>query len=508
MKLIDSLTYEPVPLSFGTSGLRGLAKDMTDLECYINTVAFLSFLQSKEGLSPESTVYIAGDLRESTPRITRSVIKAAEDAGHSVVYCGLIPTPALAYHALQKKSPCVMVTGSHIPADRNGIKFYKSNGEVLKSDEPLIKKHVSKIREVIYQQEVDETIFSTEGMLVKSNSLPPIDASAEENYKKRYAVENLPLRGKHIIFYDHSAVGRDLVSQLLESLGAQVTKVGRSDTFISIDTENVTQENKEYFSQLAKDYPGNFAIVSTDGDSDRPFVIDETGEFHRGDIVGCITATELGADFACIPISSNDAVDDYLRTRGVGITHTKIGSPYVIEGMESADGAKSVVGWEVNGGFLTQSTLTFNGLELMALPTRDAVLPILAVLLYAAKKSIKISEVFAELPQKYTGAALLDNVDDKAINILRNLSEHQDQTKELIHKYLNSDDLGEVTEVDFLDGARIHFTSRDIVHIRPSGNAPQLRIYTNCDSQKRADELAANAVKDGGLLENFIDGIV
>jgi len=37
-----------------------------------------------------------------------------------------------------------MVTGSHIPADRNGIKFTKRSGEILKSDEPGILEHVRK----------------------------------------------------------------------------------------------------------------------------------------------------------------------------------------------------------------------------------------------------------------------------------------------------------------------------------------------------------------------------
>ncbi len=40
------LKQEPVPLKFGTSGMRGLATDLTDLECYLNILGFLDYLKS------------------------------------------------------------------------------------------------------------------------------------------------------------------------------------------------------------------------------------------------------------------------------------------------------------------------------------------------------------------------------------------------------------------------------------------------------------------------------
>ena len=43
--LRDLLTYQPSELKFGTSGLRDLVTEMTDLECYINTFGFIRFLQ-------------------------------------------------------------------------------------------------------------------------------------------------------------------------------------------------------------------------------------------------------------------------------------------------------------------------------------------------------------------------------------------------------------------------------------------------------------------------------
>lgn len=507
-QLIKSLSYEPVELGFGTSGLRGLVADMTDIECYINSIAFLDYVAAAQGLLKGSVIFVGGDLRESTPRIMKTIVKAIEDAGYQSCYCGLLPTPALALYAQENNGPCIMVTGSHIPADRNGIKFYKLGGEVLKSDEAPIKQAVAIRRQTLYESNAEASLFGPDGMLISYPDLPTIESQAEQAYIVRYTdIVDRPLTNKHIVVYQHSAVGRDMLCQILESLGARVTAVGRSDVFIPIDSENVTPANKQYFRSLSEEYPDTFAIVSTDGDSDRPFLIDEHGEFYRGDIVGCIIAKELGADFVAVPISSNDAVDKFFESLGIKLVHTKIGSPYVVEAMQAAANAVRPAGWEVNGGFLLGNNVPYKGTQLRALPTRDAILPIVAVLVAAVQSKQKLSELFATLPQRFTGGGLLDNIDLSAINKLKQLGQDNERLTALIKRVFAGTDLGEVDTVDTTDGIRVYFAGRDIVHIRPSGNAPQLRIYTNADSQQRADKLAEDATASGGLLENFIQAL-
>ncbi|MEA7188015.1 hypothetical protein ONJ45_27985, partial [Salmonella enterica subsp. enterica serovar Virginia] len=50
-------------------------------------------------------------------------------------------TPALAHQSISDKVPAIMVTGSHIPFDRNGLKFYRPDGEITKEKgiEPIFK---------------------------------------------------------------------------------------------------------------------------------------------------------------------------------------------------------------------------------------------------------------------------------------------------------------------------------------------------------------------------------
>lgn len=501
--LQETLNYTPVELSFGTSGLRGLVTDMTDLECYINTAGFIAFLEAQdEGVKEGNSIYLAGDLRSSTPRITKAVIKAIHDAGMVVEYFGLIPTPAIAFYALQKGVPCIMVTGSHIPDDRNGIKFYKSNGEVLKADETAIKGAVATVRTNVYGTDASQSIFDLGGMLTTDVDVPVEDPAARETYMARYqkVFDGKTFAGKKIVMYQHSAVGRDLIVDLFEKMGADVVPVGRSDVFIPIDTENVTPENQQYFAQLAQQHPDAFAIISTDGDSDRPFVIDENGIFNRGDVLGAVVAEWLKADFAAFPVSASDATTKELDIAGIDWHSTKIGSPYVVVAMQEAQihGHHRVVGWEVNGGFLLGADIEVNGQQLGALPTRDAVLPIIIALLSASSKGKKVSEIFAALPQRATQAGLIDNFPTEVSGkIIGSFNYDTVEARAALERYFTSErGFGAITGINSVDGVRIFFDNGDIAHLRPSGNAPQLRIYSVAATQERADQIVAMAIAE------------
>ena len=118
-----------LPPKFGTSGLRGLVTELSDGLCAAYTRAFLRACGQPEML------LIGRDLRPSSPRIAAAVAAGAASLGVRVVDCGAVPTPALALAALARQAPSAMVTGSHIPADRNGLKFYTARGEITKADE-------------------------------------------------------------------------------------------------------------------------------------------------------------------------------------------------------------------------------------------------------------------------------------------------------------------------------------------------------------------------------------
>ncbi|MFD2191863.1 hypothetical protein [Pistricoccus aurantiacus] len=71
-----------------------------------------------------SQVAVGLDRRPSSPTIAAVCSAAASAMGVEVVDYGILSTPALALQAMVDGMPAIMVTGSHIPFDRNGIKFY------------------------------------------------------------------------------------------------------------------------------------------------------------------------------------------------------------------------------------------------------------------------------------------------------------------------------------------------------------------------------------------------
>ncbi|MEL6736246.1 MAG: phosphomannomutase, partial [Pseudomonadota bacterium] len=125
-------------LKFGTSGLRGLAIDLLDGGAAQYVAAFCDVLLERETAQAGDSVYLAHDHRVSSPALLQAAADAIAARGLTPVSCGAIPTPALALHAMGKNAAAIMITGSHIPADRNGLKFYRPDGEIDKADEAAI----------------------------------------------------------------------------------------------------------------------------------------------------------------------------------------------------------------------------------------------------------------------------------------------------------------------------------------------------------------------------------
>ena len=471
-------------VAFGTSGARGEVTAMTDRVCYGYTSGFLSYLAELGDFAEGGRVALAGDLRPSTPRILAACARAIRDSGGVPVFCGYVPTPALALFAFAQEIPSLMVTGSHIPADRNGIKFYRPAGEVLKEDEAGMARQMVDLR-------ADR--FTSQGDLALTEPLPAV-TDVEDAYVARYVTHfgAGALAGQRIGVYQHSAVGRDILARIVRELGAEVELLGRSEVFIPVDTEAIRPEDIELALSWAAE--GRFdAIISTDGDSDRPLIADETGKWLRGDVLGILCAARIGATSVVTPVSSNSALE---RTGWFAVCRrTRIGSPYVIAAMteELATGSARVCGYEANGGFLLASNIPGAGaIETTALPTRDAVLPILSVLTAAAKS---VAAQLAALPQSFTFSDRIAPFARAATDHLLGMLLDGDAAARLaLQTQLFGGFAGAAVSLDLTDGVRATFESGAVIHLRPSGNAPELRCYTEADSEAAAKAINREAL--------------
>lgn len=482
---------EELGVAFGTSGVRGLVKDLTPELCF----AFVrSFLQ--EVCPSASGVAVGVDLRPSSPAIAKAVLLAADSCGANVVFCGALPTPALAFYAMQHNLPAVMITGSHIPFDRNGIKFYRPDGEISKADEAAIIDGIVAVPETLSEQ-------------VAQLALPSVDDVAITLFKQRYTslFPSTMLQGKRIGVYEHSSVARDLIKALLCHFGADVVSLERIETFVPIDTEAVSEEDVQKGLNWSKDYQLD-AIISTDGDGDRPLIANERGEWLRGDLLGVLCADYLAATHVAAPVNVNTVLElrGALQNPVRKTLRTQIGSPYVIAGMEAllqqAPEAR-LVGYEANGGFLVGADFVVNGQTLHALPTRDSVLPALIVLAMSFEQACPISLLTAEFPERFTASDRIKGIPTEiSRQLIADIKVNQTKQTELLSAIVQDSDVLHVISIDETDGLRMTLNNGDIVHLRPSGNAPELRCYAESARMVRSNQLVSSILKCD-LLTNF-----
>jgi phosphomannomutase len=255
-----------------------------------------------------------------------------------------------------------------------------------------------------------------------------------------------------------------------------VIELGRSPDFIPVDTEAVDPAIRVTLKDWAKAHQLD-AIISTDGDGDRPLMTDATGTVIVGDILGQITGAALGATVAVTPVSSNTGAE----AKFAQVIRTRIGSPYVIAGMQTAQG--DVVGYEANGGFLLGFAAHGPHGALPPLMTRDAVLPLVAPLALA-KAAGGLAQLVAGEPARFTAA---DRLQEVSTEMSQALVAQFDTNPAKRFAFLAGFD-GAEARVDRTDGLRMTLQDGRIVHLRPSGNAPELRLYAEADSARSAEE--------------------
>lgn len=454
-------------LKFGTSGLRGLVVDLEGQPARQWVRAFLRHCGVRSG-----PVLVGRDLRASSSGIAADCAAAIAASGLEPTDCGALPTPALALESERLGVPAIMVTGSHIPEDRNGLKFYRAGAEITKGDEDAIR-------------------AAWTGETVGDMETPIRDGAREATtrYRRRYLdfFASDALAGLAVGIYQHSSVARDLLVEVVEALGARAIPLARSEIFVPVDTEAHGPDDFERmraFAALEK----LDAIVSTDGDADRPLVADETGQIVRGDILGMLTARRFGLSTIVTPVTSGSAMERF----GATVLRTRVGSPYVIAGMAEAGPAGGLVGFEANGGVLLGSAVTEDGRTLRALPTRDALLPILACLSELKRSGQGLGALVAALEPGHVLADRLKDVPASAsATFLESLAKPTGAQSFFAP-------VGAVAAIDTLDGTRVRLGDGAVVHFRASGNSPELRCYVEAGDARRAADLLAWGIATAG----------
>jgi phosphomannomutase len=445
--------------------------DFTESLC---TAYVGAFLERFEAIAAGRTAYVGADLRDSSPRIAGQCLAAVSAAGWTPVWAGTVPTPALAAYAMARQAPAIMVTGSHIPETYNGIKFYRPDGEFLKDDEAPVR-----IRA--------EEIMAAGSAAAGVEPGEPLAAVAED-YVGRYvtAFGASALSGLKIGIDLHSAVGRDLLVRIFAGLGAEILPFRRVERFVAVDTEALDPEDIARARALIVEQRLD-AVISTDGDGDRPLGIDETGRQINGDVLGVLTARAIGARTVVTPLSSTSAVEE--SGWFAAVERTRIGSPYVVAAMAMAK-EHPIAGFEANGGFLLQDDISLANGSLSRLPTRDAVLPAVACLVLAKRERRTLSALADTLPPRFMKADRVKDVPGDKAKVFLGEIETSAEFRAAFDPRIAAP-----VAVSTLDGVRMAFANGDTVHFRQSGNAPEMRIYVETGNAAATDQLLGELIE-------------
>ncbi len=434
-----------MPSLFGTSGIRGPANTLfTPQFCFDIGRAFAFFLDEH---GQKGSIAIGIDTRTSSPHLAQNLIYGLRHAGREVVHLGAIPVPAACY-SLQSLAVvgALMVTGSHIDIESNGVKFFAFKEEIAKTHEQEISDYYYQIRE----QVKPEPIY---GVIPQSN------AGLNNYLEMLLSLIDQPLSKLKIVFDPGNGAQTETIGTVLRELGIEHTAINAQiqEPLISRDTEieGVFSTLQERVREEHADFGVGF-----DSDGDRAVFVDEAGNFIPGDYTGTILAKWHAADTVVCPINVSSVINHI----GKEVVRTKVGSPYVIESMKKY---AANFGFESNGGCLHGDIML----------TRDggATFAKMLNILKWSKKSL--GELVGELPKFYIRRAKFDCPVDKFVPVLT-------QAKKF-HQAIN---------IDETDGVKLILDANTWVLFRPSGNAPEFRVFVESNSQTKANQLLDQAL--------------
>jgi len=426
-----------MPKLFGTSGIRGPADELfTNEFCRKLGAVFGSWLHSK---NKTGFVAIANDPRESSPRIKEQIIRGL---GWPVLDEGVIPTHALTYFV--KNQPTVaggiMVTGSHIAAQLNGVKLLFESEEVTKDHEKEI-----------------EDLFSNPIIHPISDPDVKYDNTAKDTYLSMLrSLADFPYPHWKIIVDTANGAQTDIIRQLCLDLNIDFFCTGYCDIqspyFAGKDTEKPSD-----YSRLAREVllkKADFGI-GFDVDGDRVVFIDESGQFIPGDFTCALLAKHSPSSVIVTPVSTSSVIDRI----GKRVFRTPVGSTNVAAKMKEVG---STFGFEANGGAIN-SEIHFG---------RDGGTTAIKILNLLKTLNLPLSEALAELPQ---------------FSIFR---DKVDCPFALYSKiYSRAEEIYTGKKIDKMDGIKIWLDADAWLLFRGSGNAPEFRVFAESPDLNRTQKL-------------------
>ena len=429
---------------FGTDGIRGRVGE------YPITPEFCLRLGWAVGKvfsgGGESHILIGKDTRISGYMLESVLESGLASAGANVSLMGPMPTPAVAYLTRTLRADAgIVISASHNPYYDNGIKFFDGMGNKLADEVEL----------QIEAQLEEEMVCVDSDRLGKAARID--DAAGRYiEFCKATVNRGFRLSGLNIVLDCAHGATYHVAPRVFEELGAKVTLLSCEPDGFNINAECGSTHPAALAAEVLAS--GADVGIAFDGDGDRVFMVDHTGELVDGDQLLYIIARQC-ADEGRLSggvvgtVMSNFGLEKALAEANIDFARAQVGDRHVLEAMHSR-------GWKIGGessGHILCLDLTTTGDAIVA------ALQGLCAMVQRGETLAKLAQGMQKLPQTLINVA----VDEPAAR-----ARAQDVTAAVTAKN------GELA-------------GRGRVLLRPSGTEPVVRVMVEGEEPELVNTIAA-----------------
>lgn len=237
--------------------------------------AFATYLQPME---QKSLVVVGRDNRRSSYDLQRGIMEGLREAGCGVIDLGLVATPVVYWHAVTEGNVGgVMITGSHLPKDRNGFKLCIGN-RMVSGEELQALKAIIETREFFY-----------------GNREIITNAASYSQYVRDLG-ERIPIsRGLAVVIDAGNGMGGLFAPKLFETWGHDVLECLFCDPDADYPNHTPDPQHKANMQTLSAKVreTGADLGIAFDGDADRMGAVDENGELIVADRLLALLALDM-----------------------------------------------------------------------------------------------------------------------------------------------------------------------------------------------------------------------
>ncbi|MTK53994.1 phosphomannomutase/phosphoglucomutase [Paludibacter sp.] len=277
-----------------TEGIAGQEVNLTPERVTQIAIAFVDWLAEKKQIDPTKLcIGVGRDSRISGESLMTAFVKGVRLSGANAVDCGIASTPAMYMSTIFEESEydgAAMLTASHLPFNRNGLKFFTSDGGL---DKPDITAILSKAATVIVPDKTVNDVHIGYDLIARYSTFLVEKIRKEVNHSVHYET---PLKGFRIVVDAGNGAGGFFVDKVLQPLGAYTTGSQFLDPDGMFPNHIPNPEDETAMSFIQKAVLKNKADLGIifDTDVDRAAAVDRKGEsINRNELIALIGAIVL-----------------------------------------------------------------------------------------------------------------------------------------------------------------------------------------------------------------------